>query len=163
MHGRLYFTSVREELLCGNVGNSFWIWNYHCHNLFFLHCNVENQTGKLAEQSEREVIWVIFWNRFMLQFYPVMTCLVGFPPHKWGAWRTGPSFWWAPSAFQMVIGQQSSGSSSSNLTELQVVNLDAVAQSLKSDWLTAGGISTWQTQGHAQTDISIYWCLPKDS
>lgn len=33
--------------------------------------------------------------------------------------------------FQMVIGQQSSGSSS-NLTELQVVNLDA-AQNSKSD------------------------------
>uniref|UniRef100_H3D7C3 Serum response factor n=1 Tax=Tetraodon nigroviridis TaxID=99883 RepID=H3D7C3_TETNG len=38
----------------------------------------------------------------------------------------------AQSQRQMVIGQQSSGSSS-NLTELQVVNLDAVAQSLKSD------------------------------
>lgn len=33
---------------------------------------------------------------------------------------------------QMVIGQQSSGGSSSNLTELQVVNLDA-APSSKSD------------------------------
>lgn len=54
---------------------------------------------------------------------------------------TNESILWAPSTvlvlmscalFQMVIGQQSSGSSS-NLTELQVVNLDA-AQSSKSDW-----------------------------
>lgn len=60
--------------------------------------------------------------------------------------------------FQMVIGQQSIGSSS-NLTELQVVNLDAAAQSSKGDWLTAGAILRRQTQ----TDISIYWCLPTDS
>lgn len=66
--------------------------------------------------------------------------------------------------FQMVIGQQSSSSSSSsNLTELQVVNLDTVAESLKSDWLIAEGVWMQQTQGHAQTDISIYWCLSSDS
>lgn len=52
---------------------------------------------------------------------------------------------------QMVIGQQSSGSNS-NLTELQVVNLDAT-QSTKSDWLVPG------TEGSPETYITIYWCL----
>lgn len=70
--------------------------------------------------------------------------------------------------FQMVIGQQSSGSSS-NLTELQVVNLDA-AQSSKSDWQTAAAVgrrdpgtrTDWQTDWLTDgwTDRHLYLLMP---
>lgn len=80
--------------------------------------------------------------------------------------------WWAlyrlltsRVVFQMVIGQQSSGSSS-NLTELQVVNLDA-AQSSKSDWQDGWSCLTRDTQGHGRkrltdwpTDWHLYLLMP---
>lgn len=65
--------------------------------------------------------------------------------------------WHRSVAFQMVIGQQSSGSSS-NLTELQVVN----STELK-EWLTDGwSCLTRQTQGHTHThtDWHLYLLMP---
>lgn len=57
------------QLLCGNVRDSFWTTVVICF-CCFSYFIVEKQIDELAEQREWRGIWVIFWEKLILQVYP---------------------------------------------------------------------------------------------